>query len=132
MKKSDVKEWVKALRSNEYRQGKGSLCVEDEINGESYYCCLGVACDMLVDEDWIKGSLYGKGGWSIGENIDFDIPRLVDKYNWGSTGTTRFPSMSLLEEMGLDPVYAQQLAELNDKGFSFKRIADKIEKDLLK
>jgi hypothetical protein len=39
--------------------------------------------------------------------------------------------LKTLKEMGLDVAYAQELAELNDKGWSFDRIANKIEKDLL-
>lgn len=32
--------WLKALRSGEYQQGTGLLCCV--INGQEYYCCLGV------------------------------------------------------------------------------------------
>lgn len=38
------KEWVKALRSGEYKQAAESLRVDDS------YCCLGVACDLFKDE----------------------------------------------------------------------------------
>jgi len=48
MKESDVKKWVEALRSGEYEQGKGILCMDDEISGDWKYCCLGVACDIFV------------------------------------------------------------------------------------
>lgn len=129
MKKYDVNKWVKALRSNKYRQGKGSLCVEDEINGKSYYCCLGVACDLLTDDDWESN---GVGGWSIGNYEEFDLPEISDKEKWGVTETTSFPSLSHLEEMELDAAYAQDLAKLNDSGMDFVDIANKIEKDLLK
>jgi hypothetical protein len=39
--------------------------------------------------------------------------------------------LKTLKEMGLDVAYAQELAELNDRGWSFERIANKIERDLL-
>lgn len=127
MKKSDVKKWVKALRSGEYQQGEGELCREDEIGGEREYCCLGVACDILIDEYWIRDL----NSWSIDPWESFDLPELADKKKWGETTTISFPSLSNLQKMGLDVAYAQELAELNDKGWSFKRIANKIEKDLL-
>ena len=128
MKKSDVKKWVKALRSNKYRQARGSLCVED-VFGESYYCCLGVACDLLSDDDWIKQPWSEE--WSIGNYEAFDFPEIFDKEKWGATETTSFPTLSHLEEMGLDAAYAQDLAKLNDSGMDFVDIANKIEKDLL-
>ena len=127
MKKSDVKKWVKALRSGEYQQGEGELCREDDIVGDCEYCCLGVACDILIDEYWIKDLNL----WSIGPLESFDIPELADKKKWNESTTISFPSLSNLQKMGLDVAYAQELAELNDKGWSFKRIANKIEKDLL-
>jgi len=130
MKKSDVKKWVKALRSGDYEQGAGGLCKEDEISGEYDYCCLGVACDILVEGDWTQ---HNKNWvlWSIGPYEDFAMPEAGDKCGWGQTETTSFPSLKTLKEMGLDVAYAQELAELNDQGWSFKRIANKIEKDLL-
>jgi hypothetical protein len=129
MKKSDVKKWVKALRSGAYQQGEGSLCEEDEISGDCDYCCLGVACDILTESSWIK--IPHSNLWSIGKNEEFVIPATGDKYGWGWTETTSFPSLETLKEMGLDTAYAQELAELNDGGWTFERIANKIEKDLL-
>lgn len=34
-------DWKAALRSGKYKQGGGTLCLDDR------YCCLGVACDVL-------------------------------------------------------------------------------------
>jgi hypothetical protein len=129
MKKSDVKKWVKALRSGEYRQGEASLCNEDEISGECVYCCLGVACDILAEDNWVKPRRLTT--WSVGKYEEFVMPATGDKQGWGHTETTSFPSLKTLKEMGLDVAYAQELAELNDRGWSFERIANKIERDLL-
>ncbi|MEE9353353.1 MAG: hypothetical protein V3U94_02905 [Candidatus Thorarchaeota archaeon] len=129
MKKSDVKKWVKALRSNEYAQSEGYLCSESEISGDSFYCCLGVACDVLVEEYWQKTQ---HNLWSIGPFEEFPLPPNNNTHvDWGGAETTSFPSPSILEKIGLDVAYAQELAELNDNGWSFKKIANKIEKDLL-
>jgi hypothetical protein len=46
MNKEFVLEWIEALESGEYRQGRGSLRTYDDK-----YCCLGVACDLLVQKD---------------------------------------------------------------------------------
>jgi len=129
MKKSDVKKWVKALRSGEYLQGTGSLCKKDEISGGCEYCCLGVACDILTEDDWVNPPHWTV--WSIGKHEEFDIPSHDDKKGWGYSNTSSFPSLKNLKKMGLDVAYAQELAELNDKGWSFEKIANKIEKDLL-
>ena len=124
MKKADVKEWVKALRSGDYQQGKSNLCKEDKISGDCEYCCLGVACDILIESDWVKNPNWIV--WSIGDHEEFVSPT---PFGW--TETTSFPSLEILKSMGLDAAYAQELAELNDKGWSFKKIANKIERDLL-
>jgi len=44
----NAKKWLKALLSDEYKQGKGFLCQR----GESFnkFCCLGVACDLYQQE----------------------------------------------------------------------------------
>lgn len=41
MRNVTKEEWVTALRSGEYRQGKGFL-----RNSDDEYCCLGVLCDL--------------------------------------------------------------------------------------
>lgn len=53
------KKWINALRSGKYKQGKGLL------QKEKNYCCLGVACKVLIPKDellvdfsgFIRGSL---------------------------------------------------------------------------
>ena len=83
MKKSDVKKWVKALRSGDYQQGKANLCKEDKISGDCEYCCLGVACDILTEDDWVKHPHWIV--WSIGKHEEFEMPYLADKSEGGET-----------------------------------------------
>lgn len=57
--------WVAALRSGQYRQGKGRLCCE--MGGGSSYCCLGVLCEIAVQDGIVQrieanGVQYGKPG----------------------------------------------------------------------
>lgn len=44
-------EWVKRLRSGEYKQGMAALRTEDDR-----FCCLGVLCDLYAD-------VTGEGAW---------------------------------------------------------------------
>lgn len=45
--KAQLKQWIKALRSGEYKQTKFSL--QNSLG----YCCLGVACKLFINEDEI-------------------------------------------------------------------------------
>lgn len=40
--KKDIKTWIKALRSGDYKQTIGKL------QNEFGFCCLGVACDLFI------------------------------------------------------------------------------------
>lgn len=53
--KSTIKQWVKALRSGDYKQGVGGLCSVDASG--AHYCCLGVLAEVLGGEDiwWYSG-----------------------------------------------------------------------------
>lgn len=47
--KENLRAWVAALRSGEYKQGKGTLAHRSPGSGDSspvQYCCLGVACEL--------------------------------------------------------------------------------------
>ena len=44
--KKQFQDWLKALRSGKYQQGKGSL---NPAIGK--FCCLGVACDITIPEN---------------------------------------------------------------------------------
>ena len=40
------KQWVEALRSDQYEQG--SCALRKHIHGQDQYCCLGVLCDLYT------------------------------------------------------------------------------------
>lgn len=46
MKKDVKKRWVEALRSGDYKQGKGCLHPKEDT-----YCCLGVLTDLFIKEN---------------------------------------------------------------------------------
>ena len=101
--------WVKALRSEEYKQGDAALHYEDT------YCCLGVLCD-LVDPN----------GWDCTNGADH-VERSMTRHQ----GFDSMPSTQVLIEADLDDHNAHTLAGLNDEqGWSFEQIADWIEEKL--
>lgn len=101
--------WVEALRSEEYKQTKGTL-----ENGEGL-CCLGVAC-RVYEKD-------------TGNNLDRNALGHI-------TGDTLCEQCEVKEWVGLrhgtgsylneDTIY-NNLTNLNDGGLSFLQIADVIE-----
>lgn len=98
--------WIAALRSGEYRQGKGCLKTTDGA-----YCCLGVLCQIagILDDD---GNVTSSRPSSVG------IMPLSFAAHMGMTpnGTHRHGAPS------------QQLTIMNDQGgFTFHQIADVIE-----
>jgi hypothetical protein len=47
------KQWIEALRSGKYRQGRLTLMTEDK-DGFAY-CCLGVACEIGIAQPRLEG-----------------------------------------------------------------------------
>lgn len=92
-------EWVKALRSGEFKQGRSGLCVGS--SDDPHYCCLGVAGVVILKRNYEEL----RGGY-LRERTDMEYPAEV-----------------------LLPFYWQSyLAKKNDIGCSFNEIADIIEK----
>lgn len=50
--KSEIRKWIKALRSGEYRQARGRL------QTERGYCCLGVACKVFIPPKLQQLTMY--------------------------------------------------------------------------
>jgi hypothetical protein len=103
----DIKaKWVAALRSGEYKQGTGSL-----RNSQNEYCCLGVLCEVAVEEGLIPpATLLGEGDYyGYNEHISF-LPSSLSK--------------------GFNLHQTHDLIRLNDEEkWSFANIADYIEKN---
>ena len=97
------KTWIKALKSGKFEQADGALYDESK-NG---YCCLGVACKIagvkkskLIDGSFIQDNHR--------ELSDIKIPKML----LGQNDLT------------------SELADMNDSGKSFKKIAKWIKKHL--
>jgi hypothetical protein len=114
-----TQKWVKALRSGEYKQGKGHL-----RNSDNTFCCLGVLCDLYIKEtgngQWVGGMGYyqflpPEGGLKYAL-----LPEVVQK--WAGLDSID-PCVKPPDER------PRALSSLNDLGASFKKIADLIEKN---
>ncbi len=105
MKKITRQKWLNALRSNRFKQGRGSLRQQGEKG--PLHCCLGVLCEIT-----------GKG----------NAPYLVGGYGYpGNMWTNGAPIMAYA---GLNETEQAVLADKNDNGVSFNEIADWIEENI--
>lgn len=100
--------WLKALRSGEYKQGHYFLVSTPTYEEkEKKYCCLGVACNML-----------GAFKKNSTRRYNYIPARMMKSY--------KVPKQLI----GDNPL-TNKLATMNDSnGYSFKRIANWIEKNL--
>lgn len=115
--------WVAALRSGEYKQGKGVLSDGKE------FCCLGVLCDLAVKEG---------GVLTIG--VDTSMPDELDETSVIYDGYQFDLPPSVMGWAGLDASNPKiqapgdegkaYISDVNDGGTSFEEIADLIEKEL--
>jgi hypothetical protein len=105
--------WIKALLSGEYKQGRHAL-LED-----GRYCCLGVLCELAKQDGVRVSKKPGRGSdtrVAFGGRYGY-LPAAVVQWSGLPNGTG---------SIGAD----LSLADCNDTGQSFKRIADIIEKHL--
>jgi hypothetical protein len=103
-------EWIKRLRSGNYEQGIGFLNKDDK------YCCLGVLCEIAVEEGILEKIKYDNA-FSY-DGYMGNLPVKVDKW-------CRF-SQNKKFYVGDD---SYEIIDLNDtKKLSFLEIADVLEK----
>lgn len=107
------KQWIAALRSDQYKQGEGFLRSKDKT-----FCCLGVACDLLGKDGWVKG--------------DNDEP-----FGYKDANLTAYPSQPMLKQIGINNDTGNILWKMNDGKYeyagnkkSFSEIADYLEEKL--
>jgi len=105
------RKWLKALRSGEYRQGRGKLVSERGTN----FCCLGVLADVMGCE------------WQPDAN---EFSSMLVPILPGARKPLASDGDEMLDEkrIGLSSAKQNKLAELNDGGAPFAVIADYIEK----
>lgn len=126
------KEWVRRLRSKDYKQGQNVLRHEP-LNGPTEYCCLGVLCEIAVE-----AGIAERTGLPGSDEFD-DLLRVVNYKTVLDDRETELP-LEVYQWAGLpddnpcvnyvDPEYGSQrdsLAELNDGGYTFEQLAMLIE-----
>lgn len=133
-------EWVAALRSGTYNQGKGKLkaifdkwadpSLEDKT--ELRHCCLGVLSELAVGkEGGLDGCRVGGNDKTYSffrkfRNEDGTIAE--DAIDWGSWDV--MPGETIQRWSKLSPEIDSYLATFNDQGATFAQIADFIEAEL--
>lgn len=126
MNKEIKEKWVTALRSSEYKKGRGRL--KDTRGQETTYCCLGVLCEIYLKET-------GNGKW---EDTGLGLIRFVTGDSEDSTsGSILTPEV--MAWSGIDTAHGtlpnrapeglHKLTFVNDSTDerSFDRIAEIIE-----
>jgi hypothetical protein len=112
-----TKDWISALRSGEYKQGRDYL-----KNIEGNLCCLGVACELSEYYTPSKTKFSTCFGYETEDDQEINF--------WALSPYNR---LVLKSTAGGSPLnYFESLSSLNDKGHSFEVIANLIEADLEK
>lgn len=132
MKAEVAKKWVRALRSGKYKQGRNALKYKSE-RGVVRHCCLGVLCELyqkdhkrrlftgkIVESKSNPDLPKGAVGIHFAEE-DGQLPEAVRK--WAGMESIDGSLLLSVDDYG----YYPSLAEMNDDGYNFKRIADVIE-----
>lgn len=106
MDKKIKKQWVSALKSGEYKQGKNALCRGNQHG--TFYCCLGVLSDLAVKAGACSREMAFKG--------NRDLNSVVIEWAGLNSKNPFFGSSSAIV--------------LNDSGTSFDEIGSLIDKHL--
>lgn len=115
MRKEIADKWVAALQSGEYKQGRMTLS-----NPYGEFCCLGVLCELAVEEGVIEPSDEVAGVITYdGEYTQF-LPEKVKRWAEMKNPSGRFV------------IYGQivSLTGYNDKGKSFLEISEIIKENV--
>jgi hypothetical protein len=117
--KEIIKKWIEALRSGDYEQGKGQLKFGDK------YCCLGVLCEIAVKENIIEKYEHNNKSCYGEEHQLAYLPKKIEVW----VGLDYNPKI-IINNNGYNKEVS--LVSLNDDyGYSFKEIADVLEKQYL-
>lgn len=124
MKPAIKKQWLEALTSGNYKQGKNCL------NNGNKFCCLGVLSDLYAKKhniEWEKEKYENDKLF----NEDSVLPSKVKQWAGLSRKNPRvILTDKATKKLGYENGGKEDLATLNDEGCSFKVIAECIEKSL--
>ena len=122
--------WIDALRSGKYEQGS------EKLRSVEGYCCLGVLCDLYAKEKENQWEFCGNEETNLqrhdywyfdgeGEFLPFTVS------DWAGLNTNN-PKMRIVVEDDYIGEYfdTDEIANLNDSGYTFSKLADLIEEQL--
>ena len=118
--------WLDALRSGEYKQCRGAL---RKVKGKTEsFCCLGVLTDLVIKDnsncgEWRDNKNYFNSSIGLHTLDHLGLPSLVKSYV--ELSSDFYSPGNIYTDDGVIV-----LANKNDKGASFKQIADMIEKHI--
>lgn len=131
--------WLTALRSGDFKQGKGYL--KSETSGSPMYCCLGVLCELAVKAGVIEkseldveacvhsfSSKHPGIGISISTSSSYLPQGVADWAGIHYQGKIYHEHVNSDEQHDLVRVRVD-LADLNDHKLDFAGIANVIEKE---
>lgn len=139
-------EWIEALLSGKYKQGKGAL--HEISNGKSSFCCLGILCDLHKQRlsltiDYVPNLKNGKTCFVKYDSDQSLLPPRLSSYLEEWTISTYSWSMKCLPKwkqwyirIFKDPYISgdlkASLVDMNDGiGLSFKDIAKVIKHNVI-
>lgn len=127
--KKDIKDkWVSALRSGKYKQGTGYLIKSSNAGGQCKHCCLGVLCDLYLQEHDVELS------WNSEVISDTEVLNVASLYGTEFVLPYQVQEWAGLHEPSPCVEYCghdEMLSELNDyERLDFNGIADLIEENL--
>lgn len=144
MKKDIAQKWVRALRSKKYRQAKGVLKIK-KSGGPASHCCLGVLCELYqaerikakkpqlpvkeVKAKTVDPAISGKNTVFGFKDSYTHLPPSVRRWAGLQDDVGQFRDDTEIPA-GREKVRCMSLADLNDHGCGFARIADIIEKNV--
>lgn len=104
--------WIEALESGKYKQGK------EQLRSNDCFCCLGVLCDLHRIEF--------KGEW-VGDRYLGSLQILpMEVWTWAGFNTDNPTAVNLKNpDLDFNPECSYDeysLAELNDEGYSFRKL----------
>lgn len=105
-------QWLAALRSGNYIQGKYYLQSFDVTGEQHTFCCLGVLCDIMGKENWKQ-----------------DDTAILEYVYEDAKSSTRLPC-TLYPQIRLELHHQRVLSQINDKSKDFTASIRYIEEHL--
>ena len=131
MHKHIADKWSTALRSGEYEKCEGQLKCSSIIIGGVFHCCLGVLCELAIEDGVPIETIMEEDGVPVEEEFGFFDgydgvlpPSVIDWAGMDSDNAEGCYARTM--EKGYTKI--KSLAVDNDDGVSFYQIADTIDK----